>query len=172
MSDENDIIMETDEAEEELVAKKIIRVLAFTLGGEHYCVDIRQAKTVVKVEALTRVPNTPEFIVGVTNLRGEIVPLVDIRYFFGLEHPASDKTARVIITDVTGSLIGVMADSIAETVDIDEESIQPPLATLNEKLAQYTKGQVQLGNNILILLDMEKVLKCEDIERLKNGETA
>lgn len=169
MSEEDDIIMETDETEEAPVKKKTLRVLAFTLGGEHYCVDIKQAKSVVRVEALTRVANTPEFIVGVTNLRGEIIPLIDIRYFFGLEHPESDKSARVIVTDVTGSPVGITVDSVADTVDIDEEAIEPPLATLKGKLADYTKGQVQLGNDILILLDLEKILKCDDIERLKSG---
>ena len=100
--DTEKIILEVDdsELEEVKVEKKTKRVLAFSLGGENYCVDIDQAKEVIRPPEITRVPNTPEFIVGIINLRGEIIAVVDIRHFFGLQIQEKSKDIRVIVTDV------------------------------------------------------------------------
>jgi purine-binding chemotaxis protein CheW len=172
MGDQDKIIIELDEAEgeESKANKNTLRVLGFRLGNERYCVDIKQARAVVKAGSITRVPNAPEFITGITNLRGEVISLIDIRYFFGLEAAVKPKDRLVLVTDVTGSPCGIIVDDIDEAIDIETSSIQPPLATLKGKAVEYTKGQVQLGQDILILLDLEKILRCDEIERLRKGE--
>lgn len=169
MSDDKIIIDSEDDytQEETAVKKKTIRVLAFSLGGENYCVSVSQAKEVIELSDITRVPNTPEFIIGIINLRGEIVTILDIRYFFGLSNQERAKDVRILITDITGSYVGVLVDKIKDIIDIEEEAIQPPLATLKGKLADYTKGQVQLGKEILIFLDLAKVLNSEEINKLR-----
>ena len=169
--DTEKIILEVDdsELEEVKVEKKTKRVLAFSLGGENYCVDIDQAKEVIRPPEITRVPNTPEFIVGIINLRGEIIAVVDIRHFFGLQIQEKSKDIRVIVTDVGGSAVGILVDKVEATLDIEEDLIQPPLATLKKELLNYTKGQAQYGDKILIILDLGKILKCEEIENLKKG---
>ncbi|MDD5432523.1 MAG: chemotaxis protein CheW [Candidatus Omnitrophica bacterium] len=173
MPEEKDkIILEVDDIqfEEEAIKKKAIRVLSFCLSEENYCVDIRSAKEVAKINKITRVPNTPEFISGVINLRGEVVSLCDIRYFLGLSSGGKSKEIRGIITDVTGSNIGFIVDKIRGAMDIDVDLIQPPLATLSQKLALYTKGQVQIEGEIFIILDLERILNCEEVVRLAKGE--
>jgi len=169
--DKAKVILEVDDAElaEEKEEKKTVRVLAFSLGDENYCIEISQAKEVIKLVATTRVPNTPSFVVGIANLRGDIITVLDIRYFFGLEKKEKKDEITALITDIGGSSVGIMVDRIEDTVDIEETAIQPPLSTLAGKLAGYTKGQVQIGKNILILLDLAKVLKNEEIESLRKG---
>jgi len=166
------VILEVDESEFEEQQKKkdTIRVLAFSLADENYCVDISQVKEVVRIAQVTKFPNVPEFVIGAMNLRGEILSLVDIRYFFGLEQTGKTQSTRVVVTDVIGSLVGIVVDKMKGTLQIEEEAIQPPLATLRGKTSEYTKGQIHFDENILALLDLEKILKCEEIERLRKGE--
>jgi purine-binding chemotaxis protein CheW len=171
MDEQDKVIIEVDESELEAQkeAKKTNRVLSFRLGTEHYCIDITDAKEVFKPLFMTRVPNTPGFVMGVTNLHGEIIPLIDIRYFLGLEQKEGLGGTKVITTDVKGSLIGVMVDDVDEARDIIEESIQPPLATIKGRLAEFTKGQVELNKEILIMIDLERIMNCEEINGLKKG---
>ncbi|MBL7158761.1 MAG: purine-binding chemotaxis protein CheW [Candidatus Omnitrophica bacterium] len=167
------IIIELDDQELEEVKKKkekTIRVLVFSLGGENYCVGIADTKEVIRPPDITRVPMAPEFVVGIINLRGEIISILDIRHFFGLSVKEKTKDMRVIISDVTGSAIGIMADEVKDTIEIEESVIQPPISTLKGRLAEYTKGQTRVGKDILILLDLGKILKCEEIENLRKGE--
>jgi purine-binding chemotaxis protein CheW len=171
MAEEKDrIIIEADGSDEEQSVRKTARVLVFSLAGETYGIDIKQAKSVVKLDMITRVPNAPEFIAGVMNLRGDVISLIDIRYFFGLGQRERSEGARAIVVDSAFGAVGIVVDGIRFTFDVAEDSIQPPLATLNSKLAGYTKGEAQLDGGILILLDLEKILLSEEIERLRKGD--
>jgi len=171
MTDErDDILVEMDE---DMVldaeTKKTSPFLMFSLGGEHYCVPVGQVKEVLRLAEVTRVPHTPEFVVGAANLRGEIVAILDIRHFFGLSERENTQETMVVVTDVTGSAMGVIVDKLEGTIGIEDESIQAPLATLKAELQKYTTGQLEKDGNILILLDLERVLRCDEIESLKNG---
>jgi purine-binding chemotaxis protein CheW len=149
--------------------KKTVRVLCFSLGNEKYCVGIKQIKKALRVSQITKVPDVPGFIAGVTNFRGEILALCDTKYFLGLGQSEKTGQAEVIISDVTGEIAGMVVDKINGAMDIPEEDIQPPLSTLNTKLARYTRGQVRLGEDILIFLDLEKILNCEEMVSLRKG---
>jgi purine-binding chemotaxis protein CheW len=172
MAEEEKIIIEQDEEEviEEQSSKKTIRILVFSLGEENYCVDIGQTKEVIRLPEITNVPNMPEFVDGIINLRGKIISVIDVRHFFGLLEREKAQDTRLIVTDISGAMLGIVVDKVKDTIDIEEEAVQPPLATLRKELTAYTKGQIELDKDILILLDLAKVLKCEEIERLRKGE--
>ena len=145
----------------------MLRVLVFSLGKENYCVEVCQAKEVMRMPETTRVPNVPSFVIGVANLRGEIISILDLHHFFGLDPAGKTQEVRVIVTDLSGESVGLRVDRVQDTLEIDEEAIQAPLATLQGKLAGFTKGQVAHGNDILIYLDLERVLQCEEIRHLR-----
>lgn len=161
---------EDEDAFEEKAAKKTFRVLVFLLGDENYCVDVREAKEVIKMPETTRVPNTPSFVMGVTNFRGEILSIIDLHYFFGVERKGKTRDARVIVTDVTQEKVGLMVDGVKDTLEIEEDRLQETLPTLRGKLAAYTRGQIPMGQDILIYLDLEKILQCDEIRSLRKGE--
>jgi len=163
---------EDDELPESVSHKKLLRVLVFSLGKENYCIDVRQAKEVMKMPETTRVPNVPSFVLGVANLRGEILSILDMHYFFGLEPLGKSHEVRIIVTDLTGEAIGLRVDRVKDTIEIDVDEVQVPLFTLKGNLASYTKGQVAHGDEILIFLDLQSVLQCEDIRNLRKGEEA
>lgn len=171
MADEiNKIIVEIDEGQiEDTEKKEIIRVLSFWLAGEYYCIDLKSAKEVIKIPQITRIPTAPQFIMGVINLRGEVVPIVDIRYFFGLKEAEITNASRLVITDFKKTPVGVLIDRINEPIDVEIPSIQPPLATLRGKLAEYVLGQVQIEQEIMGILDLEKILDCDELQVLNKG---
>ncbi|MBP7056515.1 MAG: purine-binding chemotaxis protein CheW [Candidatus Omnitrophica bacterium] len=174
MNEDNKIIIESEDLdvmeERRLKGVSSIRVLKFILGGENYCVLITQVKEVIRVPDMTHIPMVPSFVKGVMNLRGEIISVMDIREFFGLEESKKALDARIVITDVLGYTVGILVDGVRGTEDIEESSVQAPLATLKKELMAFTKGQVQWGEDIFTLLDLEKVLGFSEIERLRKGE--
>ena len=113
MEESNKIIIEVDENEldSRREAKRYVRVLAFRLGDERYAIEISNAKEVFKVGPVTRMPNAPQFVVGVTNLHGEVIPLIDISYFLGLSRKEGLGGTKAVVTDVSaGGLIGIVVD--------------------------------------------------------------
>ena len=167
------IIIELDERDFEESNKKIkdFRALVFSLKNEKYAVDVNQIKEVVSVSGITRVPHAPEFIVGVMNLRGEIISVLDIRYFLGLERRTLSLEEKLIIVEIDSEFTGILVDKIEDTVFFERELIQPPLATLGEVLSRFTLGQIQIGEDIYIILDLIKILQSEEVEKLKKGES-
>lgn len=173
MDEKDKVIIEidADEFEAGAGAKPSLRVLAFRIGSEHYGIKISDAKAVFKPASITKVPNAPDFVLGLTNLHGEIVPLVDIRYFLGLGQKEGLAGTKAITTDIKKSLLGVIVDDVEGALDIEESSVQPPLATIKGRLAEFTIGQAELGGKILVLLDLKKILVSDEMEKLKTGET-
>jgi purine-binding chemotaxis protein CheW len=165
----NKIILESGETTAVKQKKDTLRLLLFSLGREVYGVNVHSLKEVVAVPKLTAVPHVPHFVVGVFNLRGKIVVLLDIRSFFGLEAGGTMKDARIMVVDYHGLSVGILVDRINDTVDIAQELIEPVLPTIKKELVDYTIGHVAYAGNIIIILDLFKVLKCETIENLRSG---
>ena len=166
------IIIEVDESElfQSKRDKKTFRVLSFFLCEEIYCIDINEAVEVVKLGRMTLVPNTPEFILGVTNLHGNIMSVIDIHSFFNLEKINQTEFTRIIVTDIGGPVMGILVDKIEQTLEIDESFVQSPLSTLSSDSVEFTKGQIHMGNKIITYLDFKKILHSEKILQLKKGE--
>ena len=156
---------------EEKALQDVIRVLAFSLDEENYCIEITQAKEVFSPGLITRVPNAPVFVKGVTNLHGAIIPLVDIRGFLGLALAEIKEGVKVITSEIRGSLVGVVVDRIFEAREIEKKLIQPPLATLKGKISEFTIGQIESERRITALLDLRKILESEGFSSSNKGGT-
>jgi purine-binding chemotaxis protein CheW len=161
----NEIMIESeDKPFEEKVATDTLRVLAFSLNEENYCIEITEAKKVFTPGIVTRVPNAAPFVKGVTNLHGAIIPLIDIRPFLGLVGGEVTQTSKMIVTEMKDGLVGIVVDKIFEAREIEKDSIQPPLATLQGKMLELTLGQVQSESGIMALLDLNKILGLEEFK--------
>ncbi|MFB3883926.1 MAG: chemotaxis protein CheW [Thermodesulfobacteriota bacterium] len=148
---------------EEKSAKNTLRVLGFCLNDENYCVEIREAVRVFTPGLVTRVPNASAFIKGLANLHGTIIPLIDIRPFLGLTGGELIRTSKVIITEMSDGWMGLVVDKIFEAREIEKDSVQPPLATLQGKLLELTLGQVRSESGVMALLDLRKILALEEL---------
>ncbi len=148
------------------------KVLVFSLSDEDYAIDLEEAKEVLELSRLTKIPYTPAFVRGAMNLRGEIITVIDIRELAGLPARKINEAFKVIVTDVTDSPIGILADMVKGTLDISKADIQPPLLTISERSQRHIKGQVRLENQILILLDLKKILLNDAINQLRGIKAA
>ena len=166
--EDNKIILEDDERDAlDEERKDKVRILVFELAREIYCVDIKQIKEIVRPADITRVPNTPQFVVGIMNLRGSILPVIDIRFFIGLEDRERTENTRIIIINSKSGQMGIIADRIRSTSDIDPEMVQTSITSAGENISRFTKGSIQIGGDIFAYLDLDKINDCDEINSLR-----
>jgi purine-binding chemotaxis protein CheW len=146
------------------------QVVIFRLGSEEFGVNISEVKEIIRVEAITRIPNIPPYIKGVINLRGKIIVIIDLAMKFSLSSKPFDNNTRIIVIEVGESTVGMIVDSATEVMRLSPSQIgqAPPMVTQKIE-ADYIEGVGIIGERLLILLDLIKVLKGEDIELIKKA---
>lgn len=138
--------------------------LAFALGQEEYCVDILKVQEIRAYEAVTKIANTPDFIKGVINLRGNIVPVIDLRIKFKLPHADYTDLTVMIILNIRNRVIGVVVDSVSDPIALSEDQIKPAPEFGGTLDTQYIMGLGTLENRMLIVVDIEKLMSSKDME--------
>jgi purine-binding chemotaxis protein CheW len=145
--------------EEEGTAEDVtIQILSFSLADEWYGIRINLLREIVRYGDVTPVPFTPDYLAGIINLRGTIIPVVDLKKVFGLDVKEPDSDTRILILKREEMEVGIEADSIAEVLEIPVDSIEPPLSTMEKIKAEFIEGEVQLEKGILILLNAAAVI--------------
>ena len=142
------------------------QLVVFELANEFYGIDIAVVESIIKMQAITQLPQTHSFIKGVTNLRGTVLPVIDLRIRFGLETQQDTKQTRVIIVTMGDMKVGLMVDGVSEVLRISNESIEPLPAMVNSVNSDFLKGIVRLEDRLIILLEVEKVLNLEEQQSL------
>lgn len=129
-----------------------------------FALPIDQVQEVLRVERITRVPHAPHPVRGVTNLRGHVLPVVDLRVRLGLEAVAIDSDHRIVVVRSKGRLIGLLVDAVREVGTIDRLKIEEPPADVMTERSYHIIGVVQRGDDLLILLDVDSVLQVRDVD--------
>jgi len=148
------------------MADKEGKYLTFSLASEEYGIGILKIKEIIGMMPITSVPQTPEYIKGVVNLRGKVIPVMDLRLRFGI--PAMDYTERtcIIVVEISGQAgtvqIGVVVDAVSEVLSVKSEDIEPTPSFGTKLNTDYILGLAKLGGGIKILLDITRVLSSED----------
>ncbi|EJN07549.1 MULTISPECIES: chemotaxis protein CheW [unclassified Herbaspirillum] len=137
--------------------------LAFTLGKEEYGIDILKVQEIRGYEAVTRIANSPEFIKGVVNLRGIIVPIVDMRIKFQLGEPTYDQFTVVIILNISGRVVGMVVDSVSDVITLTQEQIKPAPEMGTTFDSDYLIGLGTLDQRMLILVDIDKLMSSAEM---------
>ncbi|MFO1470791.1 MAG: chemotaxis protein CheW [Turneriella sp.] len=153
----------TGETENRL-AEDIKQFVAFRLGQEDYAVDILQVQEIIRLENITWLPRKPAYILGIINLRGEIIPIVELRTKFGLKGIPATKSTRILITQIEGRLVGLVVDMVHEVLDVLQSQIdtEPELLNADRRVVQYVKGMAKVDKRIFIILDLERILTREE----------
>ena len=141
--------------------------LAFTLGKEEYGIDILKVQEIRGYEAVTRIANSPDFIKGVVNLRGIIVPIVDMRIKFQLGEPTYDQFTVVIILNIAGRVVGMVVDSVSDVITLMPEQIKPAPEMGTTFDSDYLIGLGTLDERMLILVDIDKLMSSADMGLLE-----
>jgi purine-binding chemotaxis protein CheW len=148
-------------AEKVVIAEK--QLVVFTLADESYAIDINMVKEIIQLQPITRVPGTPGSVEGVINLRGSVIPIVDLRKRFQLTSIERTKDTRIVVVSCKGSEVGVIVDSVAEVLRIPVDSIEPASSVFTDEHLEHLLGIVKLTNRLVILLDMDQVLSKQEI---------
>ncbi|MBR1615237.1 MAG: chemotaxis protein CheW, partial [Treponema sp.] len=135
------------------------KMVTFSLAGKDYAIDIMKVKEIAKAGRFTYVPNALPFVLGVYNLRGEIIPIVDLRLFFNIEVPERqyDAIENMLIVSVGEQIFGVVVDDIDKVVGIQKSTINPPHPLFGDINIKYIQGVVEVNNRLYILLDIERI---------------
>jgi len=149
-------------------SKEVLQLVTFRLGNEEFSLDILKVQEIIRHMDLTRVPKTPEFVDGVINLRGRVIPVLDLRKRFGLPKDENTNETRIIVVDVDNRTVGLKVDAVSEVLRLPADTVEPPPAIVTGVESEYIKGVGKLDGRLLILLDVAKILTCTERDALGN----
>jgi purine-binding chemotaxis protein CheW len=149
--------------------QKDCQLVGFRIGEETYGVQIGAVREIVRVPEITSVPNAPDMIEGVINLRGKIIPVMDLRKRFGSSTIQPDKKNRILVVDLENRLLGLIVSSASEVLKIPPSEIEPPGAVFAEGESSYVTGVGKLKGRLVILLDIARLLRQPEYKKLEEA---
>lgn len=147
----------THEQTEDLEASHEAKFLTFLLDGDSYGLDIRHVTEIIGMHAITRVPDVPPYVRGIINLRGKVIPVMDVRARFGMEDREYDARTCIIVIHVSETEIGLVVDTVSEVLDIPDADIEPP-PSIGRGTGGFMRGVGKVGDHVKLLLDANKLL--------------
>jgi purine-binding chemotaxis protein CheW len=148
------------------------QLVIFELSGEHYGVDIASVESIIKMQRITAVPHAPEFVEGVTNLRGKILPVIDLHKRFGMPVQEVGKDNRIIVVAMQNLEIGIMVDAVSEVITIQSDVVEPPPSIISTVDTAFITGIAKFNQRLIILLDLEQVLSFDQKAELQSFESS
>lgn len=142
-------------------SEDLLQLVSFNIGDEEFGVDILQVQEINRMLEVTRVPNAPHHVDGVINLRGKVIPIIDLRRRFGMMRKEHDKHTRIVVVELTGKVLGFVVDAVREVLRIPRSVTEPPPSIAGSVNEEYITGVGKLEDRLLILLDLEKILGKE-----------
>lgn len=142
------------------------KYLTFHLAGEDYGIEIRYVIEIIGIQTITDVPDMPAFIRGVINLRGKVIPVMDVRARFGLPDRGYDDRTCIIVVNIEGTEVGLVVDEVSEVADIPPANVEPAPRTGKSAGGEYIQGMGKIGKAVKILLDVHKLLYSEEMKAL------
>lgn len=147
------------------------QLVVFELANEFYGVDISVVESIIKMQSITQLPQTPDYVMGVTNLRGSVLPVINLRTRFGMEEREDTRKTRIIIVTMGDIKVGVVVDEVSEVLRVSDESIEPLPPMVSTVNSVFLKGIIRLEDRLVILLDPGKVLNTEEQRSLEAWAT-
>lgn len=141
---------------------ELLQLVSFKIANEEFGVDILNVQEINKMTTITKVPNSPAFVEGVINLRGRVIPVVNLRIKMGMPNKEYDKDTRIIVVDLSGKTVGFLVDSVSEVLRIPRNIIEPPPSMVGSINSNYITAVGKLEDRLLILLDLNRVLLEEE----------
>ncbi|HHX73755.1 MAG TPA: purine-binding chemotaxis protein CheW [Firmicutes bacterium] len=141
------------------------KYLTFLIGSDSYGIELRYVTEIIGIQPLTEVPEVPDYIRGIINLRGRIIPIMDVRLRFRKPFRHYNDRTCVIIVEMSGITMGLVVDSVAEVLSIPDEDIADP-PEINKTYNRYIKGIASVGEEVKLILDVNKILTDDEVEQL------
>ncbi|KAA3615447.1 MAG: chemotaxis protein CheW [Calditrichaeota bacterium] len=146
--------------------EEILQLVSFKLGNEEFGIDILAVQEIIRMIEITRVPNSPNFVEGVINLRGKVLPVVNLRKRLGLPVKEYDKSTRIVVVDLERKTVGFIVDSVSEVLRISSVVTEPPPQMVGRVDSEYITAVGKLEDRLVILLDLNRILTNKEIAAL------
>ncbi len=157
-----------------MTEREVQQYLTFMIGAEEYAVSLLKVKEIIEYDTITEVPKTPEWVRGVINLRGSVVPVIDLAVKFRQSPSVAGKLTCIVITEVEcegeATVMGVMADSVRQVIDLKPQEIEEPPSFGTRVKVDYLLGMARAGKKFCLILDTEKVLSTDELLELPDSE--
>ncbi|HWJ02830.1 MAG TPA: chemotaxis protein CheW [Verrucomicrobiae bacterium] len=139
------------------------QLVTFKLGREEFGIDIMKVQEIIKIPAITLVPRAPQYIKGVINLRGNVIPVIDLKNRFGMSQPDVEGDARIIVIQVQNKTMGILVDQVTEVLRLAEEAVEPPPPVAVGIDSGYIRGVGKVNERLVVLLEVDKIIDKEQI---------
>lgn len=149
--------------------EELLQLVSFKIGDEEFGVDILSVQEINRMSQITKVPNTPDFIEGVINLRGRIIPVIDLRVKLGMTRKDHGKNTRIVVVELKGQTIGFIVDEVSEVLRIPKDITEAPPDMVGGVNSDYITSIGKLEDRLLILLDLEKILSTSEFNILETA---
>ena len=165
MADTKDVIKQN-------LSGEVVQVVSFRLSNEEYGVDIAQVQEIIRMVEVTHVPRAPHFMEGVINLRGQLIPIIDLRTRFGMPRIASTKSTRIVVTDIGNKRVGIVVDSVSEVLNIPIENVEDAPEMIAGVGTEYIQGVGKMNDRLIIMLDLTMVISGDEKQQLEKMDEA
>ena len=142
--------------------KSTIQLVVFNIGRAEYGIDILKTYEIMRQQEITQVPRSPQFVEGIINLRGNVIPIIDLRKRFNIQNVENTKKTRTIVVAIKDRHFGIIVDNVNEVISISTSIIEPPMPVVSGLSADYIMGIGKMEDHLLIILDIEKILTTEE----------
>ncbi len=163
--------MATNDKAPTKLTSQTMQVVSFALGSEEYGVDIAQVQEINRMVTITHVPRAPHFMEGVINLRGQLIPIIDLRTRFGMPRTEHTKNTRIVVTEIGSKRVGMVVDSVSEVLRIPTEQIEDAPDMIAGVETEYIRGVGKMGDRLIIMLDLGRVISGSEKRDLETLET-
>ena len=143
-------------------SEDLLQLVSFNLGKEEFAVDILKIQEINRMVEITKVPKSPDFVEGVINLRGKVIPIIDLRKRFNLPGSESTKQTRIVVVDIDNMVVGLVVDAVSEVLRLPANTVEPPPPIVAGIDSEYISGVGKLEDRLLILLELDKVLSKDE----------
>lgn len=161
-----DISYSNSDEDKKNISGKLLQLVSFHLGDEEYAADILNIQGINRMVEVTKVPNTPDYVEGIINLRGKVIPLIDLRKRLDLPVGDYDKNTRFIVIELKNNVVGFIVDSVNEVLRIESGITEPPPQSVSNINTEFITSVAKLDDRLIILLDMDKILTEKEKEQL------
>lgn len=143
-----------------------LQIVCFKIGKEEYGIDILKVQEILKLPKVTKLPKSQDYIIGVIDLRGKVIPITDLSKKFGTESGKLDESSRTIVVDIEGKKVGLAIDSVSHVIKIKQDDIEPPPPIVKGISGKYIVGIAKLENSFVVILDINKIFSSQELTAL------
>ncbi len=149
--------------------QQLLQLVSFKIGNEEFGIDILKVQEIIRLMTITEVPNSPEFVEGVINLRGRVIPVLDLRVKLGMSRIEHSSSTRIIVVEINNTTVGFIVDAVSEVLRIPQNITEPPPEIVAGVESEYITAVGKLEDRLLILLDLEKILSLSEKDQLRKA---